>query len=125
MKYLLTLVTFLTLSSAHASYFATKCSNSDASVRWETGHNSNTLIMGENTIPFYDLVAKYEDEVVIREERIHRCGFASSTKVYTAKVTFTPSEHKPDVLDFLGETKKIEVEVICTNHMNSRAGCPE
>lgn len=125
MKLLLTLVTFLTLSSAHASFFATTCSNSDASVHWETGHNSNTLFVGENKVPYYQVTTSVEDEVIIREENIHRCGYRSSMKVYSAKVTITPSEDKPDALDFLDGDKKIEVDVICTFNMNSRAGCPE
>ena len=126
MKYLLTLATFLTISSAHASYMALHCSNSSADIRWETGHNSNTLILRDQaTVPFYDLEAKYDDEVVIREERIHRCGYSSYTRVFSAKVTITPSVEKPQALDFLGEDKKIVVEVICTNTMNGRAACPE
>lgn len=132
MKIILTLATFLTLGSAHASYYATHCSNSAATVHWETGHNSNTLTYRHNTIdeaqtkvPFYNLTTEFTDEKVVREERIHRCGYASSTRVFTAKVIITPSEEKPDALDFLEGDKKIEAEVICTTHMNSRAACPE
>lgn len=132
MKFILSLATFLTLGSAHASYFATHCSNSQATVHWETGHNSNTLTYRHNTIdeaqtkvPFYDLATKFSDEKILRQESIHRCGYSSNTKVFTAKVVITASEEKPDALDFLEGNKKIEAEVICTTHINGRSACPE
>lgn len=129
MKFTLALASFLALSSAHASYMATHCSNSSASIKWETGHNSNTLTYttyeDQKVVPFYELNVKMDKETIIREERIHRCGYASSTRVYAGKVTITPSKDHPGALDFLGEDKKIETEVICTFHVNGRAGCPE
>lgn len=132
MKLLLALSTLFAFSSAHASYFATHCSNSDTSVKWETGHNSNTMTVKhydteerEVVIPYFDLKFKFASETVLREERIHRCGLASHTRVFAGKVIITASEHNPTALDFLGEKKLIETEVICTYHMNSRAPCPE
>ncbi|MBA2404309.1 MAG: hypothetical protein H0V66_06025 [Bdellovibrionales bacterium] len=132
MKLLLALSTLLAFGSAHASYMATHCSNSTTSVKWETGHNSNTMTLKhydreerEVVIPFYDLDVKFASEAVIKEERIHNCGYASYTRIFAGKVVITASEHNPAALDFLGENKKIETEVICTTHMNSRAPCPE
>lgn len=132
MKLLLALTTLLAFSSAHASYFATHCSNSNTSVKWETGHNSNTMTVKhydteerEVVIPYYDLKIEFSSETVLREEKIHRCGYVSNTRVYAGKVIITPSEYNPAALDFLGEKKQIETEVICTYHMNSRAPCPE
>ncbi len=129
MKFTLALVSFLTLSTAHASYFATHCSNSQATVKWETGHNSNTLTYtnyeSSKEIPFYELKIDLEKEVVLREERIHRCGYSSFTRVFAAKATISPDADHPGALDFLDGEKKIETEVICTTHVNGRAPCPE
>lgn len=118
--------------SAQASYYATHCSTAHAKVHWETGHNSNTMTLEgyseaglDIIIPFHDLKVAFDKEVVIKDERIHRCGYASSTKVTAAIATITPSSEKPDALDFLGNEKKLTLEVICETHFNSRAGCPE
>lgn len=129
MKFILALASFVVLSSAHASYFATHCSNSQASVKWETGHNSNTLTYknyeSEKVINFYEVKVDIQKETVIREERIHRCGYSSFTRVFAGKAVITPSEDHPTALDFLDGEKKIETEVICTTHVNGRAPCPE
>jgi hypothetical protein len=125
MKLLLALSTLMAFTTAHASYFATHCSNSDTSVKWETGHNSNTMTVNETSVPYYDLKVEMTDETVIRSERIHRCGYASSTRVFAGKIVITPSEQNPTALDFLGENKTITTEVICTTHINGRAPCPE
>lgn len=121
MKIILTLATLLTLGSAHASYMATHCSNSDATVRWETGHNSNTLTYQPTrydtaeVVDFYQLKIDMVDEAIIREENIHRCGYASSTKVFSAKAIIQP---------WSPEGQVITAEVICTTHINGRSWCP-
>ncbi len=127
---LLILVLSLLSMSAQASNFATHCSDSFGGVRWETGHNTNKLIIkidetNSKKIDFHKVTIKFEKEMTIREENIRRCGFMSRTKVTVAKAIITPSEEFPTELDFLNGEKKIEAEVLCTNHMNSRAPCPE
>ncbi len=129
MKLLILALSLLSMS-AQASYFATHCSDSFGRVRWETGHNTNQLIIkidetNSKKIDFHKVAIKFEKEMTIREENIRRCGFMSRTKVTVAKTIITPSEEFPTALDFLDGEKKIEVEVLCTNHMNSRASCPE
>lgn len=129
MKFILPLATFLALNAAHASYFATHCSNSQANVKWETGHNSNTLTYKTNNVKkvinFYHLNVEIQKETVLREERIHRCGYSSSTRVFAGKAVITAAQDHPTTLDFLEGEKKIETEVICTTHVNGRAPCPE
>lgn len=122
MKFILTIATLLSLGSAHASYMATHCSNPEATVRWETGHNSNTLTYSTSSrdeapqvIPFYDVRMELVDDVTIREERIQNCGYASNTRVYSAKAIIQP--WSPD-----GEV--ITTEVICKTHINGRSWCP-
>jgi hypothetical protein len=132
MKLLLALSTLLAFSSAHASYMATHCSNSTTSVKWETGHNSNTMTLKHYSaedkdivLPYYELDVKFVSETVLDEVRVHNCGYSSYTRIFAGKVIITASEQNPSALDFLGENKKIETEVICTTHVNGRAPCPE
>lgn len=127
---LLILVLSLLSMSAQASYFATHCSDARGDVRWETGHNSNSIFFKQeenkyHQLDFFKVEIKEEKEMVIREVNVHRCGFMSRTKVYVVNATITPSQDHPTALDFLDGEKKIEAEVLCTNHMNSRAPCPE
>lgn len=131
MRITLLALSLIALNTAHASYYATHCSNSTGSVRWETGHNSNTMFIkhydneGEVTkkVPFSNVEVKIEKEVVLKEERERRCGYAGYTKVYAGKAIITPAVDYPEALDFLGERKKLETEVICTHQMNGRSSC--
>ena len=129
MKLIFALFVALSVTSAQASYFATHCSNSKGDVRWETGHNTNQIFLknGEDVVnlPFFHVQVNFLTELKIRQESIRRCGFASSTKVIAGQVVISPSAEHPESLDFLGETKKIETDVICTTHINGRAPCPE
>ena len=124
MKLLFALSTLLAFGSAQASYFATHCSNSDASVTWETGHNTNTMTLKDITLAFSDLTIEMTNKTVIDEVNVHRCGFYSSRQVYAGKIVITASEQNPTALDFLGENKKIETEVICKSERNGRSACP-
>ncbi len=129
MKFLMVALSLLSMS-AQASYFSTHCSDSYGRVRWETGHNTNQLIIkiDETTskrIDSHKVAIKFEKEMTIREENIRRCGFMSRTKVTVVKAFITPSDEFPNALDFLDGEQKIEAEFLCTNHMNSRAACPE
>lgn len=133
MKLLALLISVIALNTAQASYYATHCSNSTGSVKWETGHNSNSINIQHydsegaqiKNIPFHNVDVKMEKEIVIKEERDRRCGYAGYTKIYAGKVVITPAADFPDALDFLGDDKPLKTEVICTHHMNGRAPCPE
>ena len=59
MKLLLGVLTLIAFGPAHASYMATYYSNSNTSVKWQTGHDSITITTRhygaeeeEITIPF-------------------------------------------------------------------------
>lgn len=130
MKIFLTLATLMTIGSAHASYMATHCSNSDTSIHWETGHNSNTLtynVSRDNApfiVPFYDLDINLPETNVIREDVHTQCGLYTTTKVYAGTAVITPAATSPNALDFLEGEKKITTEVICTAVVSSSGYCP-
>jgi hypothetical protein len=129
MKILLITLTALFVSQVHASYFATRCSNASASIKWESGHNSNSL-----TVRYYADVEKEEvitlnmvdiqegKRVVLKEESVCRNGMFSRTKVYAMSVNIKADENFPNALDFYGQ-KAIKTEVICKHHMNGRSPC--
>lgn len=129
MKYLLIALSTLLTAQVHASYYATHCSNPSASIKWESGHNSNSI-----TIRYYEDVAKEKKlslnkveikegkQLVIKDESVCRGGMFSKTKVYATTVSITPALDFPDALDFYGESP-IKVEVICQHHMNGRSAC--
>lgn len=129
MKFFIALFVVFSMTTAHASYFATHCSNSKGDVKWQLGHNANQMTIryaeDEIQIPILHVGIQFISEVSIRQESVRRCGFASSTKVVAGQVVITPSPDHPESLDFLGGTKKIETDVICTTHINTRTPCPE
>jgi hypothetical protein len=120
----------MSFTSVHAAYFVTRCSNADASVKWETGQMDNTLsfqIFGtdrEVKMSINQVQLQLENEIVLKDEEIRNCGYFARTKVYAAEVIITPAVEYPNSLDFLGEGRKVATEVICRYHVNGRAACP-
>ncbi|HXH29819.1 MAG TPA: hypothetical protein VNJ01_03295 [Bacteriovoracaceae bacterium] len=130
MKFLLMTVMSLSVNLAHASYYATHCSNATGSVRWEEGHNSNNIFMKyygaeelTKTFPKFHVNIVISDEKILSESSVHECGFSSYTKIYAGKVKITATAEHPDALQFLS-VDKVETDVICEHHINGRAPCP-
>lgn len=132
MKTLTFIFVLLFVSGAKASYFATTCSNSSGSVRWESGQMRNEAefqyyVSGETTVkkvPLHYLDLKFNDEQTIEENNVQNCNYVSAHKVWVAKMVITPTTEHPDSLAFLNTDNKVETTVICTYNMNSRAACP-
>jgi hypothetical protein len=135
LKFLLTLTLLISSTFAQASYFATKCSNADGTVTWVSGQMQNQakiIYQDVNhtsqvaSVSTWNLNFDFSNELVLRDEKVHVCGYVSINKVTASKVIITASIHAQDTLDFLpGENKEIITEVICQYQMSSRAGCPE
>lgn len=135
MKLLTIASLLLAFTSAHASYFHTKCSSPSTGVNWESGHNSNSMNIeyysnsGRQTmnVSLGDVTIVESDMVVLRDERVSDCAIssiASSTTVKAGKVVITATEDAPDTLANV-HGGKIEAEVICETHFNSMMYCPE
>ncbi len=130
MKFLVAALFAVGAGSAQASYYATHCSNATGTVRWEEGHNSNTLFLREVSpeevvsVPVHKVQMKFTGQNTISESNVRNCGFASTTKIYSAKVQITPAKEHPEALDFLDGEKLIKATVICQYEMNGRAPCP-
>jgi hypothetical protein len=123
----------LSFSSAYASYYATHCSNSKGDVKWETGHNSNLMMIKyatdekeqEAKIEIHKLNIVFGTLMVIKNVEVQGCQNPSTTKVYAAKVEISPTNEFPRILDFNSTQKKIETEVICTYVSRPRPACPK
>lgn len=129
MKTLVILGSLLLAASANASYFATHCSNARGTVKWETGHNSNSMTItdyeGSINISLSDVKIDLQDKSVIyAHQATCPSPMASKTEVYSGKATITPSENTPNVFGGKVYGDKLEVYVICEFHMNSRMYCP-
>lgn len=133
MKILLTIILLVAATGAQASYFHVKCSNASGSVKWESGHNSNSITFDyydaghhEAHLSLRDVSIKEIDMVTISDKKVSDCAIsrvASSTTVTAGKVVITASEASPGSMDQV-HGKKIEAEVICERHVNGMMYCP-
>lgn len=134
MKILIVLASFLAISTAQASYFHVKCSNATGTLKWESGHNSNSMDIeyydnnGSQTlnVKLNEIEISKGTSITLRDEKVSDCAvssISSRTKVTAGRVTITPSQDSPNSLDKI-HGKKIEAEVICEDHLNGMMYCP-
>lgn len=133
MKALFILGTAFFIFDAQASYFATHCSNAHGTVKWETGHNSNSIKINyygsegqeELNLKINEVKIEMKDKVILSSSE-SRCPnpMISKTEIYSGKVLVTPAEESPEVFGDLIYGNKIEAHVICEYHTNSRGYCP-
>jgi hypothetical protein len=131
MKCFILLSTLVLSFTSQASYYATHCSNAQGTLKWESGHNSNTLSLKYydseervKSIPLKKIEIENSEEITISESATTRC-LSSKSRTYVAKVQIKAAQDFPDTLDFLGADKTLKDTVICEFHMNSRAACKE
>lgn len=134
MKKFLTLAAMMAIfSNAHASFFATTCSDSYGNVTWSEGHTSNTITFKyysnagkkvTKTLPLQQVNIAFGEKNVMKSETVSDCAVApmySKTTVYAAPVTITGLDRSD--LD-MKQGDKLETFVICEYHMNSMMACP-
>jgi hypothetical protein len=129
MKFLLLAAMTIFAFSAEASYFATHCSNARGTVKWETGHNSNTITFKyvdteerEKSISVGVVAIKSLTETTISESTT-RCHY-DHRRTYAAEVKIEAAAETPGSLDFLGLELPLKETVICEYHVSSRGRCP-
>jgi hypothetical protein len=132
MKAFAIVILSLIVSNAQASWMATKCSNSDGSVVWETGHDENVIhlkyanfVAGTLTLAMEQVKVDFSKEITIKQKSIHSCNYAAHTRVYAGKVKITASEKHPYVLQGQFPLNRVETEVICTENVNNQLRCRE
>lgn len=129
MKALLFVLAISISSLANASYFATHCSTADGTLRFETGHNSNTIRF-ENSdnveiFPFDTVIIKEKKKAMISDVESSTCQMYSVTKKYIQEISISAEGQEESVATFLNENfgGSLETELFCIYHMNSRSGC--
>jgi hypothetical protein len=129
MKILLLAIVTIFAFSAEASYYATHCSNARGTVKWEIGHNSNTITFKyvdteerEKAISVNDVAITTIAETTISES-VTRCNF-DHNRTYAAQMKIEAATESPGSLDFLGLDLPLKETVICEFHMSSRGRCP-
>jgi hypothetical protein len=132
MKFLLSTLIFLLISNAHANIQSTKCTNSDGSVKWETGQEKNKIdlkysnfIEGILVLDIEQVKIQYLNELTLDEKSFKNCHYSVLSKVYAGKIKITASPKDPDVLRSQFPLNKIETEVICTKMETRSLKCEQ
>lgn len=130
MKALLAILTLTIGFSAQASWMGIKCSNSDGTVKWETGFQEDKVrlqysnfIEGTLELGPEQVIMNFGKEVVIREKQIKECQYAGMIKVTASRVRISASDKNPDVLRSYFPENKVVTEVICTKVMTNTLPC--
>ena len=89
MKIIFAIFLFIAALSAEASYYATHCSNAQGTVKWQTGHASNTIAFEATSISLNNVVIATDSETTI-SETVTRCHF-DRTRIYVAQVKIAPT----------------------------------
>lgn len=132
MKALIVLFLMSAFSSyADVNYKTLKCSNSDGTVKWESGVNEDLIhlsyshfVEGVLTLELDQVNIDLEHEILVQEKSIKECTYAALHRVFASKVKITPSDKNPNVMQSLFPENIVETEVICSLHLNTPRFCP-
>ncbi|MFP5385282.1 MAG: hypothetical protein ACLGHN_04340 [Bacteriovoracia bacterium] len=120
----------LFLSTAHASWRETKCSNSDGSVNWKHGLDENQInlkyanfVEGTLSLNLEQVNVQLTKQVTLKEVSFRNCQYMGNTRVYAGKVKITGSDKHPDVLRSQFPENKVITEVICTTSFTAENPC--
>lgn len=122
MKYLFLSLVFIA-SSAQASYYHVKCSNASGSVKWESGHNSNTITYAIYSSGGPRTATVRLSEVKITEGKkftiLKEADAHSRTTVTAGQVSIRSASDAPNPID-LSYNGEIKTEVICESFTSWR-----
>lgn len=132
MKAFVVIILSVLATQTHASWMATKCSNSDGTVTWESGDDLNEInlkyanfVEGTLTLEMEKVNIEFSKEVTLSKKTVRTCTYAAHKRVYAGQVRITGSEKNPDILLGQFPANKVETEVICTLHVNNEVPCTE
>lgn len=105
---------------AQASWMASKCSNSDASVTWKVGEDDDMIhlkysnfIEGTLSLEIEKVKIDRLRDVTLQERSFRTADYLGSSRVHAGKVRITASEKFPHVLRSQFPENRIITEVIC------------
>lgn len=130
MKFISITVLSLMISMAHASTeYKIQCSNSNATVKWESGDNTTNTISLKNikegtmTLDLRHVRINFKVETTLDVQETNVCGLYKKTHIYAGKVHISPSSEYPRDLTRVSESNEIETEVLCKSELKSTVDC--
>lgn len=130
MKAVFAILTLIIGFNAHASWMGIKCSNSDGTVKWETGFQEDKVrlkysnfVEGTLELEPSEVIMSFGKEVVIREKQIKECHYAGMVKVTASRVRISASDKNPEALRSHFPENKVTTEVICTKVVTNTLPC--
>lgn len=126
----LMMLSFISVHSAHASYYAINCSNADSTISWQAGANSNTIslvykgfVTGVLELPIEQVAIKLTAEKSFSETTTQICGKPATSRTFAAKVVVTPAQNFPNAFESYFPNQQVEGTVICEEHSSIDTFC--
>ena len=121
MNFLLSFVFFIFSTHGYAAWTTTNCSNSDGSVKWQSGQEDELIdlkysnfVEGFLTLNIDQVNIEFKQSTSLRTKKIKNLNMSGTEKVYAASIKITASEKHPDILRSQFPKNMIETDVICT-----------
>lgn len=135
MKTLLLIMSLFFILPAYASYYQFDCSSADGNVKWQAGHSENGLVVrtfdfeknkyNEVTYDLREVEIEFLKETTIdNKESYNRCTY-SSDFIKHAQMIVTPSKNSAEEAKKNEFTGKIDIFVICHEHISSLEYCED
>jgi hypothetical protein len=130
MKSIALVIFSIFVSNAHAAWTETKCSNSDGSVKWESGVEEEFIhlkyanfVEGTLTLEIEKVNIEFTRQITLKERTFKDCRYKGRGRVFAGKVKIIGSEKHPDVLRGQFPENKVQTEVICTTIESAPSEC--
>ncbi len=121
MNFLLSFVFFIFSTHGYAAWTTTNCSNSDGSVKWQSGQEDELIdlkysnfVEGFLTLNIDQVNIEFKQNTSLRTKKIKNHNMSGTERVYAASIKITASEKHPDILRSQFPKNMIETDVICT-----------
>ena len=121
MNFLLSFVFFIFSTHGYAAWTTTNCSNSDGSVKWQSGQEDELIdlkysnfVEGFLTLNIEQVNIEFKQSTSLRTKKIKNHNMSGTEQVYAASIKITASEKHPDILRSQFPKNMIETDVICT-----------
>jgi hypothetical protein len=118
-------------AQAFATDVVLKCSNSDGSVKWESGVADEGIqleyrnfIQGVLTLNMDQVKIEFLNETLISDKNLKECGYNFRSRVFASEVRISGSTTDPDVLKSYFPMNRVETAVICTMNVRQELRCP-
>jgi|GEM_PF-5007795 hypothetical protein len=131
MKVFVVFFAALTLSQAQAaSWTQLKCSNSDGSVKWQSGYHEDSMelkysnfVEGTLTLDMDQINVAFIKSTTLKQKLFKTCHRSVQGHVFASEVKITASEKHPYILKSHFPENQVQAEVICTKITTVEHAC--